>query len=218
MEDIDKLKEIANQLRQPSGKKGEEMALMMQATNANMTRHGLTHLHIADRDTILELGHGNADHIAPILNSYAGTSYYGLEISDLMQQAALASNTQLVAQGRAQFDLYEGKNIPFPSDMFHKILTVNTIYFWEEPVVLMRELYRVLKPDGLLAITFGLKQFMSTLPFTAFGFQLYEAIDIEKLALQAGFQLQMIVEEIESVKSKTGELVDRRFATVLLRK
>ncbi|SMG08604.1 class I SAM-dependent methyltransferase [Sphingobacterium psychroaquaticum] len=218
MEDIDKLKEIADQLRMPTGKKGEEMALMMQTTNANMTQHAVAHLHVGDGDTVLELGHGNADHITPLLKKYSGTTYHGLEISDLMQQAAQHNNQLFVDQGRAQFTVYDGQTIPYATETFHKILTVNTIYFWKDPLNLLQELHRVLKLNGLLAITFGLKQFMSTLPFTAFGFQLYDAEDIEKLALHVGFHIQAVEEEIESVKSKTGELVNRRFATVLLRK
>lgn len=135
-----------------------------------------------------------------------------------MQQAAQHNNQLFVDQGRAQFTVYDGQTIPYTTETFHKILTVNTIYFWKDPLNLLQELHRVLKQDGLLAITFGLKQFMSTLPFTAFGFQLYDAEEIEKLALHVGFHIQAVEEELESVKSKTGELVNRRFATVLLRK
>ncbi|WP_192348554.1 methyltransferase domain-containing protein [Algoriphagus sp. Y33] len=58
------------------------------------------------------------------------------------------------------------------SEAFDKVFTVNAIYFWSDPVVLAREIYRVLKPDGRLVVAFAGRDFMKKLPFTDFVFLL----------------------------------------------
>jgi SAM-dependent methyltransferase len=60
--------------------------------------------------------------------------------------------------------LYEGKKLPFEDETFDKIFTVNTVYFWENPVEFLNEIYRVLKDDGTFVLTFGQRDFMEKLP------------------------------------------------------
>ena len=80
--------------------------------------------------------------------------------------------------------VYDGQNIPFGEQSFDKIFTVNTLYFWKEPNTFLEEIYRVLRNNGTFVLTFGHKDFMSNLPFTQYGFQLYHTEDVEKLCCQ----------------------------------
>ena len=43
-------------------------------------------------------------------------------------------------------------------------MTVNTIYFWSNPVKLIGEIERTLKLNGICVLTFGDKDFMQKLP------------------------------------------------------
>ncbi|AXB56366.1 class I SAM-dependent methyltransferase [Flavobacterium fluviale] len=212
----EELQAIASQLKNPSGEKGIEMANMMNETNINMTRHSIQNLNISKENKILELGHGNAGHAAFLFEQADNLRYYGLEMSELMFQEARQINRNFVSQKQAFFSLYDGNKIPFEDEFFDKIFTVNTIYFWQEPEKLLLEIYRVLKPNGNFCLTFAEEDFMKKLPFTQFEFELYSTEKAQKLIEKTPFTIAYTETQTEKVKSKTGELVDRAFTTIVL--
>jgi len=214
----EELQAIASQLKHPTGEKGIEMGNMMNETNINMTRHSIQNLHIESGNTILELGHGNAGHVAFIFDQAENIKYYGLEMSELMFQEARQINRNFVSQKQAFFSIYDGTEIPFEDNLFNKVFTVNTIYFWQEPEKLLSEIYRVLQSKGILCITFAEESFMKQLPFTQFEFELYSTEKAEKLIEKTSFKIINKETLAEKVKSKTGELVDRAFTTLVLEK
>ncbi|WP_163397990.1 class I SAM-dependent methyltransferase [Flavobacterium fluviatile] len=214
----EELQAIASQLKHPSGEKGIEMANMMNETNINMTRHSIQNLNILKENKILELGHGNAGHIEFLFEQGENLNYYGLEMSELMFQEARKINRNFVSQKQAFFSVYDGNMIPFENDFFDKIFTVNTIYFWQKPEELLSEIYRVLKPNGNFCLTFAEESFMKTLPFTQFEFELYSTEKALKLIEKTVFKIVYTESQTEKVKSKTGELVDRAFTTIVLEK
>ncbi|MCC9063005.1 class I SAM-dependent methyltransferase [Flavobacterium piscisymbiosum] len=214
----EELQAIASQLKHPTGEKGIEMGNMMNETNINMTRHSIQNLQIEAGNKILELGHGNAGHVEFIFEQAENIKYYGLEMSELMFQEARQTNRNYVSQKQAFFSIYDGNTIPFEDNSFNKVFTVNTIYFWQEPEKLLSEIYRVLQSKGILCITFAEESFMKQLPFTQFEFELYSTEKAEKLIEKSSFKIINKETLTEKVKSKTGELVDRAFTTLVLEK
>jgi ubiquinone/menaquinone biosynthesis C-methylase UbiE len=214
----EELQSIASQLKKPEGEKGIEMANMMHETNINMTLSAIRNLHISQGDNILELGHGNAAHLEHLMQQSNHLKYYGLEMSELMFQEARQINRNYVSQKQAFFSLYDGNVIPFSDAHFNKIFTVNTLYFWQEPVKLLMEIYRVLDNKGIFCLTFAQESFMKKLPFTEFEFELYNTEKVEKLISQMPFKISDSETLTEKVKSKTGEFVDREFTTIVLMK
>ncbi|WP_018629052.1 class I SAM-dependent methyltransferase [Niabella aurantiaca] len=218
MNDNDRLKELAAQLRQPDGAMGIEVADMMHESNIGMTRHAIDRLDIADHDHILELGHGNGKHLPYLLRQKADLTYYGLEISKTMSREAGKMNQAFVERKQALFQLYDGVHVPFADHYINRIFTVNTIYFWKEPERLLSELYRVLKPGGKLNITFAQQSFMQKLSFTQYGFTLYDNEGITELLKKTPFCIADTATQMEDIKSKSGEEVTREFTTVSLEK
>lgn len=214
----EELQAIASQLKHPTGEKGIEMGNMMNETNINMTKHSIQNLNISKENKILELGHGNAGHVEFLFEQAENLKYYGLEMSELMFQEARQINRNYVSQKQAFFSLYDGNKIPFEDESFDKIFTVNTIYFWQEPQKLLLEIYRVLKPNGNFCLTFAEEDFMKKLPFTQFEFELYSTEKAQDLIQKTPFQIVYTETQTEKVKSKTGELVDRAFTTIVLEK
>jgi ubiquinone/menaquinone biosynthesis C-methylase UbiE len=214
----EELQAIASQLKHPTGEKGIEMGNMMNETNINMTKHSIRNLNISTENKILELGHGNAGHVEFLFEQAENLKYYGLEMSELMFQEARQINRNFVSQKQAFFSLYNGNKIPFEDESFDKIFTVNTIYFWQEPQKLLLEIYRVLKSNGNFCLTFAEEDFMKKLPFTQFEFELYSTEKAQDLIQKMPFQIVYTETQTEKVKSKTGELVDRAFTTIVLEK
>ncbi|WP_284464358.1 class I SAM-dependent methyltransferase [Chryseobacterium sp.] len=209
----EELKILAQNLANPQGEKGIEIGEMMNATNIGMTLESIRTLLIEDNQHILEIGHGNAGHLKSLLNLAQDLKYTGVDISETMHNEAKKLNKEF--QTKADFVLYEGKKLPFEDQTFDKIFTVNTVYFWENPVEFLNESYRVLKDNGTFVLTFGQRDFMEKLPFTAYDFTLYNNDEMEELVSQSHFKRMKTSEKEEEIKSKTGNEIIQRIYTIL---
>ena len=212
------LRRLAAQLRCPTGQMGLDVAQLMHTSNISMTLEGMAALDLSTSNTILELGHGNCAHLPKILNLNNEITYHGLEISTLMIQEARKINDSYVTDRRAVFEWYDGVHIPYPDQKFDKILTVNTIYFWREPLQLLHELYRVLRPGGHAAIAFAAKEFLYDLSFANYGFTMYNRTDFKTLISQTDFEILKFKRKKEFIKNKLGNFTERIFLVATLSK
>jgi ubiquinone/menaquinone biosynthesis C-methylase UbiE len=209
--------QLASQLRSPKGSAGINVGHKMHETNINMILMTVQALDLTEGDHILELGPGNAAHVAQLLGRETNIQYTSLDISQTMQEEAQRINADLIKEGKAAFHLYDGHQMSFEDNQFDTIMTVNTIYFWEQPVELLNEAHRVLKPNGRCSICFAEKSFMKDLPFAQYGFQLYSTDDVKTLAEQSHFQIIDIQNQTEQVESKDGTDVERKFTVITLK-
>ncbi|WP_347219263.1 class I SAM-dependent methyltransferase [Chryseobacterium sp.] len=213
----EELKILAQHLANPQGEKGIEIGEMMNATNIGMTLESIRTLLIEDDQNILEIGHGNAGHLKHILSLAQGLKYTGIDISETMHLEAKKLNKEF--ENKSEFVLYEGKKLPFDDQSFDKIFTVNTVYFWEDPVEFLNEICRVLKDNGTFVLTFGQRDFMEKLPFTAYNFTLYNNDDMEELVSKSHFKRMKTSEREEEIKSKTGnETIQRNYTILTIKK
>lgn len=213
-----KYKELAEQLRLPSGEKGVEIGNMMHQSNFSMIKHAIDFLEIFENSKVLEIGHGNAKHLEYLFKNKPKLAYFGLEISELMYKQAIENATHLSLSQSIHFQLYDGENIPFKDDSFDAVFTVNTLYFWQNPIHFIQELYRVLKPKGKLIITFIQEKSFKNLPFTKFGFIPYNNHSIKELVDNSRFVIHKFEHQSENILSKTGEPIQREFSTIVLKK
>jgi len=209
----EELKILAHNLANPQGEKGIEIGEMMNATNIGMTLESIKTLVIDDGQHILEIGHGNAGHLKSIISLARNLRYTGIDISETMHNEARKLNKEF--ENQADFVLYEGRKLPFQDGTFNKIFTVNTVYFWENPVEFLNEIYRVLKDDGTFVLTFGQRDFMEKLPFTEYDFTLYNNNEMEELVSKSHFKRMKTSEKEEQIKSKTGNETIQRIYTIL---
>lgn len=140
--------EMEQQLSCPSGDKGIEMGKVMNDTNVGMITSSIKALGIEAGHKVLELGHGNGGHIRQLLNQADDVHYTGIEISDTMHREAARMIKSSNYASQVDLILYDGSRLPFPDNTFDKFFTVNTIYFWPDPVAMLLEIARVLKPSA----------------------------------------------------------------------
>src|SRR5690606_34045802 len=159
------MKNLSHQLRCPTGEEGRELAHTMFESNKGMIIDSIASLRIREKNRILELGPGNGAHLPLIFGQASGLKYFGLDISKDMAEEARMNNKSFIANNKVLFSHYDGENIPYVHNLFDRVLTVNTISFWEHPVTFLNELHRVLKPEGICVITFVDGNFMKKLPF-----------------------------------------------------
>lgn len=77
----------------------------------------------------------------------------GIDHSETMPASARQFNEAAIAAGRVNLLLGSAEHLPFAGATFDKAFSINCIYFWKEPLQGLRELSRVLKPAGSLAVT-----------------------------------------------------------------
>ncbi len=208
------LKNIARQLACPEGEHGIKTGEMMHANNIGMTTAAIYSLDLQNNETVLEIGHGNGGHIAQLLSKAENLHYFGADISPTIIAEAGKINQDFIIKGKVHFQLTDGITLPFDDDRFDKIFTVNTIYFWTNPSEYLNEIKRILKPKGTFSIGFADKTFMQNLPFTPYGFTLYEVETVKELLEKAGLTIKNTLKKLEQVQSKTGEQLEREYYIV----
>ncbi len=205
-------KMLAAQLREPMGRVGVEVGKVMNQTNESMINETVKSLRIQMNDVILEIGHGNGKHVTSIIDTSPNLLYFGLDISELMHREAKFFCYESGLSECTEFVLYNGLIIPFPKEKFKKIFTVNTLYFWEKPVLFLNEIHRVLAPGGKLSIAFVSKNTMADLAFTKYGFYKYNEEDFHALIQQSEFNEYSLTAYSEEIEGKLGdELVNREY-------
>lgn len=208
------LLEIEKQLNHPDGEFGLEIGENMNQTNSGMIINSIEYLELKHKNLVLELGHGNCGHLPKLLDFANEIQYHGLEVSATMWQAAVELNSHF----NADFRLYDGQKIPYDSNTFDRVVSVNTVYFWQRPKTLLQEIHRVLKPDGICVLTYGEKSFMEKLPFVRDRFKLYDKDEIEQLVSGTDLTLIAMKNLTEQVDTKTGEQVTRYYTMTKMRK
>lgn len=212
-------KQIAAQLRKPTGQDGLVTAERMSVNNGGMIKKCIDHLSVKDQGKVLEIGPGGGLHVPYLLEKADQITYTGADISDTMVALAKEQNATYVANGVASFVQVELKNgcavLPFTDNSFDDIFTVNTLYFWDDAPAQAREIYRVLKAEGTFVLCFATEAFMCALPFTQYGFNLYTIEKAQRLLEAAGFKIENIITEKENVMGPGGELFEREFIVML---
>lgn len=117
----------------------------------------------------------------------------GVDFSPEMTALCARRFAELVKIGRIELRTASVADLPYASEAFTKACTVNTIYFWPDPVASLKELWRTLRKGGRLVVGFNTKATAEKLPYTRHGFTLYDPDQVEGLLKQAGFRdIQMM--------------------------
>lgn len=178
-------KEVAAQLANPRGEMGALVAERMNENNASITSLMYEHLKVSSASRVLEIGFGNGKLLSNLIAKVGHVD--GIDISEDMIEAAKQLQTEAIASGKLTVSYGRSSSIPFPDATFDAVCTANTLYFWEDVTNDLAEIKRVMKPGGHLALGIRSRSKMEQMPFTAYGFTLYEREDVEKLLTDNGF-------------------------------
>ena len=199
MEDID-LKDFAEALKKPSGKLGVQIAEKMNNDNFLINQNTIEHLDLKNNNKILEIGMGNGFFVKDIFKINNSIRYTGCDCSETMVNEAIKMNDIFIKNGQANFVLSDVETLPFCNVTFDKVLSVHTIYFWNNPTKILSEIHRVLKPNGEITIAIRPKSLMEKYPYTQFGFTLYDRYSLVSLLNDNNFEVSKIIEKEEYKK------------------
>lgn len=198
---------MASQLRQPSGDDGIKTGEWMSEGNKTIILDTLNVLNAEPSDRILEIGMGNGHFVSEIVSKAPDISYCGCDFSEVMVIESRKNNREWIAKQQAEFIHTDGVSLPFEDQIFTKIITVNTLYFWEDRQAVLEEFKRVLKTNGSLIIGFRPKRLMENIPFTRFGFNLFSKEDAVDLMTENGFEVLSVAENTEPAFDLNGKQI-----------
>ncbi len=211
-------KELAEQLRCPSGDQVSEFGNKMYQSNFNMIDKTIDLLNSKENSTILELGFGSGNHITKLFEKYRIDNYYGLEISEAMINETSKLNMKLIEERKLKLNRIENDTMNLKSNTFDYCFSINTIYFWNDLSNYFEQFYNVLKNEGELFLTFIQKESAEKQSFTQYNFNLYTEIEIIELLQKANFKHIEPFHFEENAVSKNGAEMQRKFTIIKAKK
>lgn len=184
---LEKLLHLDAQYRRPSGLIGRWVGNKMADQHRSENLWTVHALNVQPTDKLLEIGFGPGFAIQEISRYLTTGMIAGVDFSQTMVSAAKRRNAQAVNAGRVDVRYSDVTQLPFSDDTFDKAFSINSIYFWLDPLAAFTELRRVLKPSGLLVITFLPSERWENVPAPTAEFRPYSSVEIQALLTQAGF-------------------------------
>ncbi len=145
---------IDRQYRRPTGIVGYLIGRRMAQQHRPENAWTVSLLAVQPADRVLEVGFGPGVAIELLATQASHGWIAGIDISSTMISVAQRRNFQGIKAGRVELRQGEVTTLPFADASFDKALSIHTLYFWSDPVKALSELQRVLKQQGVLALTF----------------------------------------------------------------
>lgn len=146
---------LRTQFGRPTGILGKVAGLVMarRPSNLDRIRWTLSLLDVKPRDRVLEVGIGPGVAIELLSKAAKEGFVAGIDHSDEMVKQATKRNAEAVRAGRISLSRASASAPPAFDAPFDKILTINSIHFWNDPVGCLRNLRKLLRPGGVMAVT-----------------------------------------------------------------
>jgi len=141
-----------SQCKRPRGWFGRFVLWNMNSRHARVTDWGLSHVNVRPSDVVLDVGCGGGRTVAKLAAMASEGKVYGVDFSPESVAMARKINRQLIAAGCVDIREASVSQLPFAEGMFDVVTAVETHFWWPDLANDMREVFRVIKPGGTLAI------------------------------------------------------------------
>jgi ubiquinone/menaquinone biosynthesis C-methylase UbiE len=138
----------------PQGLLGRLGGMIMARANAGFGIWVASLLGIGPADHVLEVGFGPGVVVRHLATLASAGRVAGIDASREMVGQAEARNATAIAAGRVELRQGSVERLPFETGSFDKALAVNSLQVWSDPRLGLREIARVLRPGGRLALGF----------------------------------------------------------------
>ena len=181
---------IARQFGKPVGVGGAFVSSIMNRQNRPFYRDVIQLLSLSDSDSVLDLGCGNG-YVLSMLASGSACMLTGVDFSPDAIKNAMSKNRKFVSSVRMNFVCQDMRELPFPDFAFDKVVSINTVYFWEDLDGIMAEVRRVLKPCGLFVNALYTNDTLDRFSHTKFGYKRFMPNELVLAAQNTGFAVDI---------------------------
>ena len=142
-----------SQFGKPFGPQGEEVGRLMAEGNKRINLWTIRLMGNMANQSILEIGFGPGIAVEELIRLSQANFVAGIDHSEVMLAQASLRNSDAIDDGRVELKLGSVSSLPYHDNFFDTVFSVNCFHFWPEPMANLTEIQRVLKPNGLVAIT-----------------------------------------------------------------
>ncbi|MEU7898726.1 class I SAM-dependent methyltransferase [Nonomuraea sp. NPDC049152] len=145
---------LVGQAHHPRGIVGWANGWMFAHRPSNRQRNiwAVLLLDVQPTDRVLEIGFGPGVAIAEFAGRATRGHVFGIDHSQAMVRQAARRNAAAVRAHRVHLTHASVEQLPSFGDPLDAILAVNSVGFWPDPVERLRELRRLLRPAGRIAL------------------------------------------------------------------
>jgi SAM-dependent methyltransferase len=145
---------IVGQFRHPTGLRGHISGWVMAYRSSNVQRNkwAVELLDVQAADRVLELGCGPGVAVAALARRATRGLVVGVDHSEVMIRQAGRRNAAAIKQGRVQLIHSPVERLQVASGPFDAALAVNNVGMWPEPTTQLRDIGRLLRPGGRIAL------------------------------------------------------------------
>lgn len=143
---------ISQQFSKPTGWLGWWIGQLMAVKNRKLSQWVIELIQVQSDNRILEVGFGPGIGIRRA-NAIASHGFIaGIDHSEVMVRQARKRNAVAIQAKQVDLRCASTALVPYPDTTFDKIFSINVVQFWTNPLEVLAELWRVLKPGGLIAL------------------------------------------------------------------
>jgi ubiquinone/menaquinone biosynthesis C-methylase UbiE len=195
---------FSKQARKPFGIFGRFfMSRIFEKGNIELNTFVRETLSIRKSDRILEIGCGTGYLLKGIAAELENGTIEGIDFSKTMISIAKKKNKKHIGEKKAKIRLGNFDELPFENNSYDKIFSVNTFYFWKDPVITISKAIDLLKINGMIILGFHSKEDMGKMDIDENVFQLYSPEDVIRLLKKVE-----ILKEVKIISEKGLDMVN----------
>lgn len=177
----------ASQCGNPRGIVGSIVTWAMNRANKVMYDGIIENMRSPKGMKVLDIGFGNG-YLDALIYRKERCSIYGIDISEDMVKLASEKNKKAIEKGDMHFSVGDCCDLAFEDQAFDIVVTMNTIYFWNDTIKGLQEIYRVLKNGGVFYNAVLPKENLDKIFYTKNGFKKFETQEYSEMGQQVGFK------------------------------
>ena len=187
---------IARQAAHPRGLVGRLLFRVMAVETLAVNERALELLELEPNSRVLEVGFGHGRTLAGALELAPNGLVAGIDISADMVEAFRIRQRRSNDRVLIEVKQASSDRIPYPDAHFDRVYAVHTLYFWDNPLIHLGEIRRVMSAEGRFVLAFTPKEdarAVARFPKTVYRF--YSIEETKRLLSEVGFRDVGIVRE-----------------------
>jgi ubiquinone/menaquinone biosynthesis C-methylase UbiE len=138
----------------PEGLLGRLGGLILARSNRKFAEEIVAFLDLEASEKVLEVGFGPGVAIELLASAATAGTVAGIDVSEEMVEQAAARNSAAIRAGAVALRHGTVERMPFEDDAFDLALAINSMQVWPDVEAALREIRRVLRAGGRIALAF----------------------------------------------------------------